>query len=56
MRSTKVQENQSDLIKSSIGEVAESGENDVEECNSKRFGEAGERCQNNFHVETEGFL
>jgi len=55
LRSTKVQENHSDLIKSSIGEGAESGENDVEECNSKRFGGVDERCQNNFHVEAEGF-
>jgi len=54
LKSTKVQGNQSDLIKSSIGEAAESGENDVEECNSKRFGGADERCENIFHVEADG--
>ncbi|XP_027915180.1 uncharacterized protein LOC114174541 [Vigna unguiculata] len=54
LRSTKVQGTQSDLIKSSIGEAAESSENDIEECSSKRFGGVDERCQNNFHVEAEG--
>ncbi|CAJ1907919.1 unnamed protein product [Sphenostylis stenocarpa] len=54
LRSSTVQETQSDLIKSSIGEAAESGENDVKECNSKRFGGVDERCKNDFHVEVEG--
>ncbi|KAL2320877.1 hypothetical protein Fmac_029846 [Flemingia macrophylla] len=54
LRSTKVQGAQSDLIKSSIGEAVDSGENDDEECNSKRFSGVDGRCQNDFHVEAEG--
>ncbi|XP_020211240.1 uncharacterized protein LOC109796045 [Cajanus cajan] len=50
LRSTKVQGAQSDLIKSSIEEAVDSGENDGEECNSKRFNGVDERCQNDFRV------
>ncbi|RDX94858.1 hypothetical protein CR513_22694 [Mucuna pruriens] len=52
--STKVQGVQSDLIKSSIGEAVDSGENDDEECNSKRFSRVDGSCQNDFHAEAEG--
>ncbi|KAK7336669.1 hypothetical protein VNO77_17215 [Canavalia gladiata] len=54
LRSTKVQGAQSDMIKSSIGEAIESGENNDGECNSKRSGGVDESCQNDFHVEAEG--
>ncbi|KAK7396313.1 hypothetical protein VNO78_17229 [Psophocarpus tetragonolobus] len=54
LRYTKVEGAQSDMIKSSIGETADSGENDDEECNSRRFSRVDENCQNDFHIETEG--
>ncbi|KAG5083500.1 hypothetical protein AAZX31_19G135900 [Glycine max] len=54
LRATKVQGAQSDLIKLSIGEAVDSGENDDEECNSKRFSGVDERCQDDFHVEAKG--
>lgn len=44
LRSTKVQEAQPHPIKSSIGEIVDSGENDFED----------EGCQNDFHVKADG--
>ncbi|XP_061346397.1 uncharacterized protein LOC133292040 isoform X2 [Gastrolobium bilobum] len=54
LMSTKVQGVQSDLIKSSIREAVRSGENNYEDCNSKRLSGMDEGCQNDFHVEAEG--
>lgn len=54
LRSTKVQEAQSDIIKSSIGEAVDSCENDYEDCNSKRLSGMDEGYQNDFHVEAKG--
>ncbi|KAK7259582.1 hypothetical protein RIF29_25191 [Crotalaria pallida] len=53
-KSTKVQEVQSDLINSSVGETVHSGENDDVDCNVKKSNGMDESCQNGFHVEVEG--
>ncbi|CAK8543392.1 unnamed protein product [Lathyrus sativus] len=54
LRSTEVQEAQPDLIKSSIGEIVDSGENDYNDCSSKHLSRTDAGCQNNFQVEGEG--
>ncbi|WJX78721.1 hypothetical protein P8452_61910 [Trifolium repens] len=54
LRSTKVQEAQSDLIKSSIGESVDSGENDHENCNSKNLSRTDAGCENDVQVKIEG--
>ncbi|KAE9615844.1 hypothetical protein Lalb_Chr04g0259561 [Lupinus albus] len=53
LRSTKVEEVQSDLIKSSVGEAIRLGESDVDRI-MKRSNGKDEGCQNGFHVEAEG--
>jgi hypothetical protein len=53
LRSTKVQEAQSDLIKSSIVESVDSGENDHENCNSKNLSRTDAGCENDFQVKIE---
>lgn len=53
LRSTEVQEAQPDLIKSSIGEVIDSGENDYNDCNSKHLIRMDAGCQNDFQVKGE---
>ncbi|WJX51961.1 hypothetical protein P8452_38116 [Trifolium repens] len=53
LMSTKVQEAQSDLIKSSIVESVDSGENDHENCNSKNLSRTDAGCENDFQVKIE---